>query len=151
MSFLKYFTFKSIGHYAAVIIHDIIQSGPKVLQVVNTVETSFEDVAQAFDPAVAPAIAEIQRAQNAAFGFVLDGLGTVEKAIDGTSTLTIKGITDAVLADYLALKAYFTNHAYQNGVSLPGAPVAAPASAVSVQSGKPAPSIPNPASTQPPK
>jgi hypothetical protein len=119
MSFLKYFTFKNLGHYVAVAVRDIVAAGPTVAKDIQVAGNIAATVAEAVDPAAAPVIAEIQRASNAALGYVVDAASKLKAVADGTNTLTLEGLTAAEVADFQALATYFKTHAYQNGVTLP--------------------------------
>jgi hypothetical protein len=119
MSFLKYFSFKNLGHYVAVAVKDIIAAAPTISKDITVVGDVAEQVAQVVDPKAAPAIAEIQRASSAALGYVVDAASKIQAVADGTNTLTIQGLTAAELADFQALATYFKSHAFANGVSLP--------------------------------
>jgi hypothetical protein len=122
MSFLKAFSFKNLGHYIAVAARDIVKAAPvieKDLQIVGS-------VVSIVDPAAAPAIMEIERASNAAFGYVVDASQHVVAVADGTNTLTIQGLTSAEVEDFQQFAAYFKSHAYANGVALPPSPAPVP-------------------------
>jgi hypothetical protein len=115
MSFLKAFSFKNLGHYIAVAARDIVKAAPVIQKEVQVVG----DVASIVYPEAAPAILEIERASNAALGYMVDASQHVTAVADGTNTLTIQGLTAAEIADFKNLAAYFKNHAYKNGVALP--------------------------------
>jgi hypothetical protein len=121
MSFLKAFSFKNLGHYIAVAARDIVKAAPTIQKDIQVAG----DIAALAYPEAAPAVLEIERASNAALGFVVDAAQHVTAVADGTNTLTIQGLTAAELADFKSLADYFRTHAYKNGVSLP--PSAAPA------------------------
>ncbi len=116
MSFLKNFNFKSLGHYIAVAARDIVKFGPVAQKDIALASS----VVEAVDPKLAPAVEEINRAATTALGYVADAATKVTALADGTNTLTIQGLTGAEVQDYQALAAYFKNHAYANGISLPG-------------------------------
>lgn len=115
MSFLKAFSFKSLGHYIAVAARDIVKATPVIQKEVQVVG----DVASIVYPESAPAIMEIERASNAALGYMVDASQHITAVADGTNTLTIQGLTAAEISDFKNLANYFKKHAYQNGVVLP--------------------------------
>lgn len=123
MSFLKAFSFKNLGHYIAVVARDIVKAAPVIQKDVQVAG----DIAAIAYPEVAPAVLEIERASNAALGYVVDAAQHVTAVADGTNTLTIQGLTAAEVGDFKSLADYFKNHAYQNGVALPPDPNAKPA------------------------
>jgi hypothetical protein len=119
MSFLKYFSFKNLGHYVAVAVKDIVAAGPTIQKDIAVAGGVASTVVAAVDPNAAPAVAEIQRASSAALGYVVDAASKINAVADGTNTLTIQGLTSAEVQDFKALATYFTQHAYANGVTLP--------------------------------
>lgn len=127
MSFFSSFNFKSLGHYIAVAARDVVKAGPVILKDEQLVGT----LASFIVPGAGPAIAEIERASAAALGYVSDAAQNVVALADGTNTLTIQGLTSAEIADFQNLAAYFKNHAWKNGVTLPGIPAASQTSGLS--------------------
>jgi len=150
MSFLKYFTFKNLGHYVAVIARDIVNGSDrieKVLAGADKIEQTIiaSGVGGPAITALAVTAEEITRASSAALGYLVDASIKVVAVADGTNTLTIEGITAAEVADFQKLAALFHAHAAKNGQLLPALPVSLTAktgvpaaSAVGIQSGPPA-------------
>lgn len=115
MSFLKAFSFKNLGHYIAVVARDIVKAAPVIQKDVQVAG----DIAAIAYPEAAPAILEIERASNAALGYIVDASQHVTAVADGTNTLTIQGLTATEIGDFKNLADYFKKHAYQNGVAIP--------------------------------
>lgn len=123
MSFLKYFSFRNLGHYIAVAARDIVKAAPviaKDLGIAGNVVASVAGtgVLGTGGTALALTTEEILRAGNAALGYVADAALKVTQVADGTSTLTIEGLTKAEIEDFQAIAAYFHAHANANGVAL---------------------------------
>jgi hypothetical protein len=115
MSFLSVFSFKNLGHYIAVAARDIVKAAPVIQKEVQVAG----DIASIVYPQAAPAVLELERASNAALGFVVDAAQHINAVADGTNTLTIQGLTAAEIMDFKNLATYFKAHAYQSGVILP--------------------------------
>ncbi|HWF03632.1 MAG TPA: hypothetical protein VHA06_08100 [Candidatus Angelobacter sp.] len=122
MSFLKVFSFKNLGHYIAVAARDIVKAAPVIQKEVQVIG----DVVSIAAPALAPSVMELERASNAALGYLVDASQHVVAVADGTNTLTIQGLTAAEIGDFQNLASYFRSHAYANGVTLPLTPAPVP-------------------------
>jgi hypothetical protein len=118
MSFLKAFSIKNLGHYVAVVAHDIVKFG--------AFAKAEEPLVEGVTAMIAPDAVALERAGNAALGYLVDAADKLVPVADGTQTLTLQ-VAASEVADFKALAAYFKSHAAANGVTLPasGAPAQA--------------------------